>query len=73
MKKTYWGVIRDRRALPSFFYDKFTDAKYACARFNRIYETDKKKPYYIKRYVLEVKGEQVDLYEHTTKRVTKKS
>lgn len=71
MKKIYWGIIRDKRVYPSIFFDRKDDARYSCARLNRIHEQDDKKPYYIKRFLLEIKGEQVDTYEHSTKRITK--
>lgn len=72
-KKTYWGVVRNRRVTPTMLFDKGNDAKHCCNRLNRIYESDKKKPYYVKRFVLEFKGEQVDTYEHTTRRIIGKA
>ncbi len=67
----YWGVIRNKRIYPSTFFDRKDDARYSCGRLNRIYEQDGKKPYYIKRFMLEIKGEQVDTYEHSTQRIVK--
>lgn len=73
MKTYYWGIMDNKQKMPQLLFDRGTDAKKTCFKYNQAVNATKEKPrFFVKRFLLELKGKYIlDVYEHERKLIKK--